>query len=96
MVESYFKPVFTFAIRRTDNTAEAEELAQEIMYQAVYTLSKQISIANIDAYFWSIAHNTYKRWLGTKRRNMVFREYGDGYEGGDSFGNIERLCFTRP
>lgn len=71
IAKEYVKPFFAFAIKKTNNAGEAEELAQEIIYQVINALSRTAEIENLNAYIWSIAHNTYKRWLNSKRRQSI-------------------------
>jgi len=74
LTDEYLKPFYAFAVSRTNNAHEAEELAQEISYQCVVSLNKinKINeINNLNAFLWSIAHNTYKRWL-YKKKNTKF------------------------
>lgn len=73
LTTDYLKPFYAFAVSRTNNAYEAEELAQEIMYQAIIALNKNNSdeISNLNAFLWSIAHNTYKRLCYRKKNNRV-------------------------
>ena len=61
LTNEYLKPFYAFAVNRTNNAYEAEELAQEITYQCVAALNKTGEIDNLNAFLWSVAHNTYKR-----------------------------------
>lgn len=58
----YLDAFMAFCIKRTNNTNQAEELAQEIAYQCIIAIKKGRCKDNFNAYLWSIAHNTYKRW----------------------------------
>lgn len=67
-VTEKFLPAFLgFAINKVGNIAEAEELAQEMAFQTVKAVDRGINAENFDAYVWSIAHNTFKRWCGRKK-----------------------------
>ncbi|MCL2774266.1 MAG: sigma-70 family RNA polymerase sigma factor [Oscillospiraceae bacterium] len=66
LTDEYLKPFYAFAVSRTNNAYEAEELAQEITYQCVVALNKSNEIDNLNAFLWSVAHNTYKRRLYKK------------------------------
>lgn len=72
-----------FAINKTGSAAEAEELAQEIAVQCVIAVNSRSIMKNFDGYIWSIAHNTYKRWCASRRKQMLSLE-GDG----DTYTNI--------
>lgn len=70
ILREYVEHFFGFAMRRTNNAGEAEELSQEIAFQVVTALRKAGErVHKLDAYLWSIAHNTYKRWLWLRDRN---------------------------
>ena len=89
IAEQYLKQFYAFALSRTHNVTEAEDLSQEIAYQALYALSKtkEGDIENLSKYIWSVAHNTYKRWLRSfKRSSILFdndRFYGQAIEDSD-------------
>ena len=51
---------FAFAFKRTYSRAEAEELTQEIMFQAVRSLPDLRDEARLEPWFWQLAHNTLK------------------------------------
>ncbi|MCL2213413.1 MAG: sigma-70 family RNA polymerase sigma factor [Oscillospiraceae bacterium] len=78
LTTEYLPAFLAFAIKNTNNLPEAEELAQETAFQCVLAINKTESIANFNAFVWSIAHNTYKRWYARKRHaslddeSMVF------------------------
>ena len=66
-IASEYLPAFLgFAMSKTGNFPEAEELAQEIAYQCVSAIRKGNIASDFNAYIWSIAHNTFKRWCGRK------------------------------
>ena len=67
--DEYLKPFHAFAVNRTNDAYEAEELAQEIAYQCIVGLNKNSNINDLNAFLWSIAHNTYKRWSYKKRNS---------------------------
>ena len=70
LTDDYLKLFHAFAVNRTNNAHEAEELAQETAYQCISALSKSVNIGDLNAFLWSIAHNTYKRWLYKKKHNQ--------------------------
>ncbi len=67
ITEKYLQAFLGFAINKTSDFAEAEELAQEIAYQCVLAIDQGNIRDNFEAYIWSIAHNTYKRWCSRRR-----------------------------
>lgn len=67
-----FPPAFLiFALHRTPGRDTAEELVQEIACQAVSAIRRGAEIRDPASYFWSVAHNTYKRWLASHRRETA-------------------------
>lgn len=66
LLQAYVQPIFGFALNRTGSRAEAEDLAQEIMLEALLALRKQPDIRNLDAYIWTIARYRWAHWA--KRR----------------------------
>ena len=87
LTDEYLKLFHAFAISRTNNAYEAEELAQETAYQCVTALSKTGSIDDLNAFLWSIAHNTYKRWLYKKKHSQNRTESAD-----DNISYIENIA----
>ncbi|MDF2541039.1 MAG: polymerase sigma factor, sigma-70 family [Herbinix sp.] len=73
LTQEYLSSFLAFCLKRTSNIKEAEEVAQEIAYQCVKSIYSGKKINNLNTYLWSIAHNTYKRWLNRKK-GEVFRE----------------------
>jgi RNA polymerase sigma factor (sigma-70 family) len=71
LTNEYLKPFYAFAVSRTHNAYEAEELAQEITYQCIVALNKNSEIDNLNAFLWSIAHNTYKRRCYKKKNDKT-------------------------
>lgn len=72
IAREYLKPFYAFSVSRTNNASEAEELSQEITYQVISSIYKyERNINDFNKYVWSVAHNTYKRWLSAKKRMFV-------------------------
>lgn len=74
LADEYLKAFYAFAVSRTNNAYEAEELAQEITYQCIIALNKLSEINkinNLNAFLWGIAHNTYKRYCYKKKNNKL-------------------------
>lgn len=67
----YLKLFFAFSITRTDNRIDAEDLSAEICYQCVTAINKGKINENFNAYLWSIAHNTYKRFIKNKNKVVL-------------------------
>ncbi len=69
LTEEFLPAFLIFALHRTPGRDTAEELVQEIACQAVSAIRRGAEIRDPASYFWSVAHNTYKRWLASHRRD---------------------------
>ncbi len=63
LIDEYFKAFLSFAIKRCRSYDDAMDLAYEILANCISSINKDLEIENFNAYLWSIAHNTYKRYL---------------------------------
>lgn len=87
----YVKYFYNFSLSRTTSINEAEDLSQRILLECVSAINKNVNILNINTYFWSIAHNTYKRYLKEKKDVVVYdNEYCMRIEDKDSFDTLEQ------
>lgn len=62
IIRSYAGPVFGYALKRTRQREEAEDLAQDIMLQLLKSVSSGAQIRNVDAYVWTVAKYTWVHW----------------------------------
>jgi RNA polymerase sigma factor (sigma-70 family) len=67
-IRVYSKPLWGYALNRTKNRQDAEDLLQDIMVQLLRSLPAREEIRNLDAYVWSIAKYTWANW-SKKRMN---------------------------
>lgn len=67
LVETYYPSFVLFARSRVQSRHDAEDLAQDIILSCVEALKKNHGIQNQNAYLWSIAHHTLKRWYAKKK-----------------------------
>ena len=81
IIDEYMSAFLGFAINKLGNITEAEELAQEIVFQAILAVNRGDIRDNFNAYIWSIAYNTFKRRC--KRKVLLSLDGGT-----DSFSNI--------
>ena len=72
LVNEYIKYFYNFSLSRTTSINDAEDLSQMILLECVNAINREINIKNINKYFWSIAHNTYKRYLKSRNENVVY------------------------
>lgn len=58
IVEKYIKMLYAYALKRTANLQDAEDLAQDIILK-LYNALLVKDIYNLDAFVWRLAHNVY-------------------------------------
>ncbi len=66
----YLKPLFGFALKKTANLQDAEDISQEIalkLYNALLTTD----IENISAFVWRVAHNVLANYYRGRARSGV-------------------------
>lgn len=69
--EEYLAKILGFAIHRTRNREDAEDLAQEIYLQVLTALASPREIQNLNAFIWAVSHNTYCRWVSNQKRGTT-------------------------
>ncbi|GAA4846428.1 hypothetical protein GCM10023310_25510 [Paenibacillus vulneris] len=74
ILRQYAKPIFGFALNRTHNREEAEDLAQDILLQLVKSISSGIKIDQLDSYIWTVAKYTWFHWLKKRSGQPVSLE----------------------
>jgi DNA-directed RNA polymerase specialized sigma24 family protein len=70
-LQEFVQPVFGFALNRTGNRQEAEDLAQEIMLQCEKSLAGGAVVQNLESYVWSIARYSWMKSLNGRARASV-------------------------
>lgn len=60
----YTKKIYGFALSKTKDYDQAQELAQEIVCEVYISLLNSENIANYDGYIYRIASNVYSRFIG--------------------------------
>jgi len=69
MIEKFRKKFFGYALQKTSDVGEAEELAARIVCEAYITLRSVEDVYNWDGYLYRIASNVYARYVDERRRN---------------------------
>ena len=67
----YLKPIFGFALKRCQNTQDAEDLSQEIVFKAFRALVSRDDIADPEKFIWTVAHNTLSNYYRDSGKNMI-------------------------
>jgi RNA polymerase sigma factor (sigma-70 family) len=60
--------LYYFALRKTGNRHEAEDLAQEIAMQALASVARGNRPADFNRWLWAVARNRFARWAKERRR----------------------------
>lgn len=63
IIEQYIKPIYGFAMNKTRNIGEAEELSSKIILQVYDVLIKKESFIDLNSYIFKIAHNVWTRYI---------------------------------
>lgn len=66
VIKDYFKPLYGFALNKTGNIAEAEELAGRITLEVYQTLLKKTELLDLNSYVFKIAHYVWAKYVGEK------------------------------
>ena len=88
--ENYMEKLFYFCLKKTGNTAEAEDLTQDIADQIISALNKGTVPDNFAAWVWQIARNRYSVWAKRRHAHRALisgSDIGD-YELADEGGSI--------
>ena len=63
IIIGYLEKAFGFALTKTNNIDEAEELASRIIFDVYKSLLRSDDIQNIDGYVYRVARNVYARFV---------------------------------
>lgn len=77
--QEYLEKLVFYALKKTGNRHEAEELAQDIAVQAVISLSNGSQPYEFAHWLWKLARNRYARWAARKHRGRVVAAVEIGY-----------------
>lgn len=66
----YMKYIYGFALKKTNNLQDAEDLAQEICLKIYKALLVKDDIESIDKFVWTIAHNTLANYYRDKSKSF--------------------------
>ena len=88
IVEQYAKKILGFAYAKTHNTHQAEDLAQEILYELADSLQKGKSIENMDAFVYTISCHTWSNFLRRNKKHWHNQDV-DLFHGLQSEQNVE-------
>ena len=88
--ENYTQKLFYFCLKKTGDSYEAEDLAQEIALNILSALYSGTQPEHFSAWVWQIARNCYSKWADKKHKHsesLTGDDIGD-YEIADESANI--------
>ena len=88
--ENYMETLFYFCLKKTSNSADAEDLTQDIALHILTALGNGTVPVNFHAWVWQIARNRYAAWATRKHnhsQSVTGFDVGD-YEIEDRSGNV--------
>jgi RNA polymerase sigma factor (sigma-70 family) len=88
ITKDYLSLIYGYALRRTNNREDAEDLAQDILTELVSSVNNLRDQKAYNSFIWAVAGNTYKRWL--KKHKNSGCEYIENYQAAGIY-NVEDI-----
>ncbi|MFC3745381.1 sigma-70 family RNA polymerase sigma factor [Paenibacillus sp. GCM10012306] len=66
VIKEYIKPLYGFALNKTGNIAEAEELAGRMTLEVYQALLNKTEFLDLNSYVFKIAHYVWAKYVGEK------------------------------
>ena len=73
IINEYLNPIYSYVFRITGDTAETEDISQEIFIKVWKNINKIDPKQNFKTWIFTIARNTAVDWL-RKRKNILFSQ----------------------
>ncbi len=74
IITEYVPKIYGFALSKTGDSREAEELASDITYEVYFSLLRAAEVYNVNSYIWRIASYVFAHYVERRRRH---RERGE-------------------
>ncbi len=74
IITEYVPKLYGFALSKTGDSREAEELASDITYEVYFSLLRATEVYNVNSYIWRIASYVFAHYVDRRRR---VREQGE-------------------
>ena len=71
MIADYLKPIYGFALKRTANLQDAEDLSQDIVLRALRALVAKDDILDAGRFIWTVAHNALRNYYRDKETCII-------------------------
>lgn len=95
LITGYLTKLYGFALSKTQNIAEAEELAAAITLEAYDALLHRENICNPDGYIYQVARHVYARYIAGKSKNACCGFDGQFADPTDFTRDLEQLQTQR-
>jgi len=82
--EELIESVYLYSYKKLSNKADAEDLAQDILIEALTEIRKEKQIHSFYSWFWQLAHNRYCVFLSKRNKTS----YTISIEGGQVVGTL--------
>lgn len=93
LFDEYYYKVYYWAIKKTNNKEDAEDLTNSIFVSIFEYFNKDIQIEKIDNLIWKIAHNIWctraKKYI--KEKNVI--SYNESYEIASSENTLDKIIY---
>lgn len=89
-IKDYIKPLYGFALNKTGNIAEAEELTGRMTLEVYQTLLKKTEFLDLNSYVFKIAHYVWAKHVGEKVKasNQLWIDDNEVMSKDESFDEI--------
>lgn len=67
-ITRYAEPLYYFFLRKTSQTADAEDLAADVLLELLAARREHREITHLHAWVWRVAHNRYAAWAKANQR----------------------------
>ncbi len=82
--DEYYYPIYNWAVKKTNNKEDAEDLTNSIFLSIFEYFNKNISIDNLNNLIWKIAYNKWctkaKSYIKEKSNILLDEELSSSYE----------------
>lgn len=91
--DEYYSKIYYWAIKKTNNKEDAEDLTNSIFLAVFEYFNENISIRKLDNLIWKIAHNIWstKAKMYIKEKNIV--SYDENYELGYDDNSLDKIIY---
>ena len=93
LFDKYYYKIYYWAIKKTNNKEDAEDLTNSIFVSIFEYFNKNIQIEKIDNLIWKIAHNIWctraKKYI--KEKNII--SYNESYEILSSDNTLDKIIY---